>query len=420
VEWFVIPITEARQFIFSKCGPLAPTSVEVTRASRHVLAETIQAVEPVPAFDNSAMDGYAVRAADTCDAPAHLQVLGSLMAGNGQHMFVSSGQTVRIMTGAPLPSGADAICIVEDVQLEAGGSIVVIEKPVAPGTYVRRTGDDICPGDEVFTPGEYLGPAHIGVLSSLGVKSVRVHPAPKVGVLSTGDELTQVSGPLPRGKIHDANRPSLLARLRSDGFDVLDLGIVVDDRDELASCIEDAMSACDAIVTSGGVSVGDRDLVSAAFEDLCGSTMRSMQVAVKPGKPLAFGVIESSNAPLFGLPGNPVSALVSYELFVRPSLRSMAGYRVLDRPRLMARADADFSRPRDGKVHFIRSIARTGSDGVLRVRPCGGSGSHLLRSLAYANALAVSPDGEGAQTGDAIEVLVLDFEQLVVSREALS
>jgi molybdenum cofactor synthesis domain-containing protein len=240
-----------------------------------------------------------------------------------------------------------------------------------------------------------------------------------VGVLSTGDELVTTAGALAPGKIRDANRPALLAQLKADGFGALDLGAAGDDEAALAALIEDAASRCDAVVTSGGVSVGDRDVVKLVLERLSGATMRSMQVAIKPAKPLAFGVLEASGTPVFGLPGNPVSALVSYELFVRPALRSMAGHTELDRARLAAVADVDLPRSRDGKLHLIRVTARAGADGVLRVRMSGGQGSHMLRAMAQSNALALLPDGDGVRSGENVEVLLLDADRLSASSETL-
>jgi molybdopterin molybdotransferase len=415
----MIPVSEARRFVIAACGALTPTRVALSDASGLVLAETVRAAEAVPPFTNSSMDGYAVRAADTARSPARLRVVGSVMAGDDANTFVSAGESIRIMTGGQLPPGADAVCMVERTRVEAGGSIVIIEESVNPGTYVRNVGDDIAAGEEIFGPGTYLGPAHLGVLTSVGVESLLAHPYPSVGVLSTGDELVTTAGALAPGKIRDANRPALLAQLKADGFGALDLGAAGDDEAVLAALIEDAASRCDAVVTSGGVSVGDRDVVKLVLERLSGATMRSMQVAIKPAKPLAFGVLEASGTPVFGLPGNPVSALVSYELFVRPALRSMAGRTELDRPRLAAVADVDLPRSRDGKLHLIRVTARAGADGVLRVRMSGGQGSHMLRVMAQSNALALLPDGDGVRSGENVEVLLLDADRLSASSETL-
>lgn len=385
-------------------------------ASGLVLAEAIRATEAVPAFANSSMDGYAVRAVDTERPPTRLRVVGTVVAGENAKTFVSAGESVRIMTGAPLPPGADAVCMVERTRVESGGSIVVIEESVAPGTFVREAGGDIRPGDEVFSPGTHLGAAHVGVLASIGVEQLLAYPCPTVGVLSTGDELITSAGALAPGKIRDANRPALLAQLQTDGFGTVDLGVAGDDEAALTALLEEAGSRCDAIVSSGGVSVGDRDLMKTVLKDLSGPIMRSMQVAIKPAKPFAFGVLEETGTPVFGLAGNPVSALVSYELFVRPALRSMAGCAVLDRPRLAAVAEVDLLRPRDGKLHLVRVKARTGVDGVLGVRTAGLQDSHMLRVMAQSNALALLPDGDGVRAGEHVEVLLLDADGVPASQ----
>ena len=412
----MIPVSEARQFVLSACGVLAPKRIAVRDASGHVLAEAIRAAESVPPFANSSMDGYAVRAADTGRPPTRLRVVSTMMAGDNARTFVSAGESVRIMTGAPLPPGADAVCMVERTRVESEGSIVIVEESVQPGTFIRKAGSDIRAGDEVFSPGTYLGSAHVGVLSSIGIQQVLVYPYPNVGVLSTGDELITSAGALTPGKIRDANRPALLAQLQADGFGIVDLGVVGDDEADLTSLLEEAGSRCDAIVSSGGVSVGDRDLMKAVLKDLSGPTMRSMQVAIRPAKPFAFGVLKETGTPVFGLAGNPVSALVSYELFVRPALRFMAGCTVLDRPRLAGVADVDLPRSRDGKLHLVRVVVRTGTDGVLGVRLAGGQESHMLRVMAQSNALALLPDGEGVRAGEWVDILLLDADAVPASQ----
>ncbi len=411
----MIPVVDACRFVLSDCGALAPTRVALHDGSCHVLAETVRATEAVPPFANSAMDGYALRAADTIAPPARLRVVGCIMAGEDPRAFVSEGESVRIMTGAALPPGADAVCMVERIRVEGDGSFVIVEESVSPGTNVRSAGEDVAAGEEVFGPGTYLGPAHIGVLSSLGVQRLLVHPCPTVGVLSTGDELIMSSGPRAPGKVRDANRPALLAQLRADGFGTVDLGIAGDDGAALTAFLEDAASRCDAVVASGGVSMGDRDMMKGVLKKLCGPAMRSMEVAVKPARPFAFGVLEATRTPVFGLPGNPVSALISYQLLVLPALRFMAGCTVLDRPRLAAVAEVDLPRRRDGKLHVLRVTARVGPDGVLRVRLAGGQGPHMLRAMAQSNALALLPDGDGVRTGGRVEVLLLDADRLSAS-----
>jgi molybdenum cofactor synthesis domain-containing protein len=212
--------------------------------------------------------------------------------------------------------------------------------------------------------------------------------------------------------IPDANRHTLLAQIRRSGWPAVDLGIVGDDKEAVAAALRDGAARCDALVTSGGVSVGDLDVVKLVLDDLSGGTMRWMQVAIKPAKPLAFGHLAATGTPVFGLPGNPVSAMVSFELFARPALRRMAGHGLLERPRLRARATTGLPRRRDGKVHFVLVLATRGDDGELEVGTAGGQESHQLRAMADANALAVLPDGEGVNAGEAVEIMLLVSELL--------
>jgi molybdopterin molybdotransferase len=407
-----ISVAEARHLVLAKIVPLAPQRVVIGGAAGQVLAETVLAAEAVPWFANSAMDGYAVRAADVADAPVRLRVTGTVAAGGEPGAALARGAAVRIMTGAPLPPGADAVCMIEHVQVRGGGSAVLIETAVRPGTNVRYPGEDIAAGSEVFSSGTQLRPAHIGVLASLGIQSLLVCPRPRVGVLSTGSELAGPGGALVPGKIRDANRPALLAQLGADGFRGVDLGAGRDDRDALSHLLTAGASRCDAIVASGGVSAGDHDVLKGALEKLGGATMRSLHVAVKPGKHVAFALLGERRVPAFGLPGNPVAALVAYELYVRPALRAMAGCPVLDRPRITAIAETDLPRRPGPRLHLARVTARTGPGGVLRVRLSGGQESHMLRAMAQANALALLPDGGGVRAGGRVDVLLLDTEGL--------
>ncbi len=407
----MISLEEAVRLALAIVSPLAPARVALSAAPGHVLAETVRAAEAVPRFANSAMDGYALRAADAASAPARLRVTGTSAAGDAAGA-VSHGEALRIMTGAPLPAGADAVCMLEHTQAEDGGLTVLIKEPVSPGSNVRAAGEDIAPGTTVFTPGTQLGPAHIGVLASLGVRTLPVHPRPAVGVLSTGDELAAPGDALLPGKIRDANRPALLAQLRRDGFPGLDLGISPDDQDALSSCLEAGASRCDALIATGGVSVGDHDMLKVALDKLGGGTMRHLHVAMKPGKHLAVASLGRQHVPAFALPGNPVAALVAYELLVRPALRAMAGCAAPSRPRIAAITETDLPGHPGPKLHVMRVMARPGPDGVLRVRPSGGQDSHMLRAMALANALALLPGGNDVRAGDRVEILLLDADVL--------
>ncbi len=407
----MIPLAEARQWVLEQVAPLPVTESDVASSVGCVLAEAVVATEPVPPFVGSAMDGYAVRAADTAGAPCRLQVVGTVLAGDDPRFTVGAGQAARIMTGAPLPSGADAVCMVERTRAGDDGTVVV-ESAVDAGEHVRHPGDDVDRGDVVFPAGTPLTPAHVGVLASLGVRCVAVRPRPRVGVLSTGDELFGGEGPLPPGKIRDSNRPALLATLAADGFDAVDLGVAADDEAAVAAALAGATASCDAVLTSGGVSVGDRDVVRLVLDDMGGPGTRWMQVAIKPAKPLAAGRIGDAGTPFFGLPGNPVSALVSYELFVRPALRTMAGHGQVDRPVLRVLAAEPFRRRPDGKLHLLRACLTVGADGRLLARSAGGQGSHQLRAMADADALVLLPDGDGAGAGEPVAAMVLDAQRI--------
>jgi molybdopterin molybdotransferase len=398
----LVPLSEAQALVWGACRRLAPTSVPVGQALGLVCATEVVAAEPVPPFDNTAMDGYAVRAADTEPVPARLKVTGTLAAGDAPHQAVGPGEAVRIMTGAPLPPGADAVVKVEDT--EAGDGVVVVRRRARPGDHLRRAGEDLRPGSVVFPAGTRLGPAHLGVLASLGLAEVAAYPRPRVGVLSTGDELV-AAGPLGPGQVRDANRPALVALAAEAGFDPVDLGLVGDDQAQLEETLARAAAGCDAVVASGGASVGDFDLMQVVLSRLGQDSVRWLQVAIKPAKPLAFGLV--GGTPVFGLPGNPVSSLVSFELFARPALRKMMGFEQPDRPLWRGVAAEAMRRRPDGKVHFVRAVAEPGPDGRLSARLAGGQGSHVLSAMARANALAVLPDGEGVAEGECVELMLL-------------
>jgi molybdenum cofactor synthesis domain-containing protein len=399
----VIPLEEARAQVLAVCEPLTPRPLPLLEARGCVTAEDVVATEDVPPFPNSAMDGYAVRTADTAGAPVRLAVVGSLAAGAAPDVSVGIGQAVRIMTGAPVPPGADAVVMVERTRPDADGRTVEIEVAAAPGDHVRDAGGDLRAGEVVVEGDTVLTPGHLGLLASVGCQTVAVVPRARVGVLSTGDELVAGGGPLRPGQIRDSNRPILLALAAESGCETVDLGLVGDDERALAAAVEGAATSCTALVTSGGVSVGDFDYVKAVLDRL--GSMNWWQVAIKPAKPLAFGVV--GRMPVFGLPGNPVSAMVSFELFARPALRRMMGHRVLDRPRVTAVADDDLARRPDGKLHLLRVVARTAEDGRWHVRPSGGQASHLLHAMARANALALVPDGQGVRPGGTVETMLL-------------
>jgi molybdopterin molybdotransferase len=403
----LVPLPEAQAAILDAVGRLDAVTTPLGEALGAVLAEAVVAPDAVPPFANTAMDGYAVRAADvngaSADAPVRLHVVDDLAAGRAPEIAVCTGEAIRIMTGAPMPDGADAIVMVERTRRDPDDAASVLVEEGAPvGQHVRAAGGDLMPGQTVFEAGTRLRGGHVGVLASVGATAVQVFRRPRVGVLSTGDELVE-SGPLAMGQIRDSNRPMLLALVRETGFEPVDLGTAVDDEDRIVAVLEDAFARCDAILTSGGVSVGDYDFVKAALDRF--GALEWRQVAIKPAKPLAFGIVRG--VPVFGLPGNPVSSLVSFELFARPALFQMAGHPERFRPEVQATAAHDFTRRSDGKLHLDRVLVRWEGDGYV-ARSTGSQASNALTATALANGLALLPDGDGIAAGDPVQVLLLD------------
>jgi molybdenum cofactor synthesis domain-containing protein len=360
------------------------------------------------------MDGFALRAIDTRGGGRRLRVTSSIFAGDTPSTSLDEGEAARIMTGAPVPAGADSVCLREATVLDPDGRSVVIEREVTLGEAIRHAGDDVTVGQVLVSPGDELGPALLGALASQGYSHVTTHPRPLVGVLSTGNELSDDPGPLSLGTIRDANRPSLLASLHASGFKTVDLGIVGDSFDDITGALERGVASCDAIISTGGVSVGDADFVKSVLVELCGDRARSMQVAMKPGKPFAFGVTTHSGVPIFGLAGNPVSTLVGFEAFVRPALRRLGGHRVLERLTVSMVLDCPLARKPDGRLHLAHAVARVHDDGRIHVERVARQASHLLHAVAGANVLLFVPDGEGAGTGDIVRGMVLDSDQLSV------
>jgi molybdenum cofactor synthesis domain-containing protein len=404
----LVALESAQEFVLEQCHPLPPASLPLADALGCVTTAAITASAAVPPFANTAMDGYAVRAADTAAAPVVLEVVGTLAAGAAPDVSVGPGQAIRIMTGAPIPPGADAVVMVEQTS-PAGHDLVLVAAIAEPGDHVRPAGEDIAIGQTVFDAGTALGAGHLGVLASLGLWSVVVFGRPRVGVLSTGDELVEGPGSLQPGQIRDSNRPTLLALVAQAGCLPIDLGICRDDVDALTAAVSSAASRCDALLTSGGVSVGDFDYVKTVLDRLSGGAMRWMQVAIKPAKPFAFGTVEG--VPVFGLPGNPVSSMVSFECFARPALRRMMGHSSLFRPQVVGLTDESLARRPDGKLHLVRVAASwSAADGRVHVHSSGvlPQASNLLRSMALANALALVPDGDGLAAGAEVEIVLLD------------
>lgn len=392
--------------ILAAIRPLAPRELSLEDADGGVLAEDITAQWPLPPFDNSAMDGYAVRAADTAaataGAPVTLQVAGEVAAGDTREHQLAPGSCLRIMTGAPLPAGADAVVPVE--LTDGGTTQVAIGEAVTAGDSVRRAGDDAAPGDALLAAGIRLGPAPLGLLAATGRASVLARPRPRVTVLSTGNELAAPGTPITRGRIWESNSFMLASAARRAGAVACRQPSVPDDASHVLAVIEDAAGRADLLVTSGGVSMGgEHDVVKAALEQL--GTVRFRKVAMQPGMPQGFGMVGTASTPILTLPGNPVSAFVSFQLFVRPALRALQGKAGGHQRTARAVLTAPLRSPRD-KRSFLRGVLA--ADGT-EITPLSGQASHQLAALALANALIIVPEQvTGMQKGDVAEVICLD------------
>ena len=402
----MISLSEAREHVLSHVRVLPARRVPLEQALGLVLAGPVRSAEPVPAFANTAMDGYAVRSADTLAAPVELDVVGTISAGDEGRLHVGDGQAARIMTGAPIPDGADAVIKVELTRpVDDRADRVLITAAVASGNHIRHPGEDVAAGEQVLESGTVITPGRVGLAAAVGAYEVTAHGRPRVGVLSTGDELVDGPEPLRRGQIRDTNRRTLLGLVSQAGFEGVDLGVAPDNPDDIERAFRVGTAECDAVVSSGGVSMGDFDYVKVVLDRI--GDMRWMQIAIKPAKPFAFGVVDGT--PVFGLPGNPVSSMVSFELLAKPALRLMAGHgpEGLGPPLVRAVAAQPLVNPGDGKTHFVRVTAQRDDSGVLQVSPLRGQGSHQLAAMTRADALAVIGDGAAANIGDPVEVIVL-------------
>ncbi|MGZ8527246.1 MAG: molybdopterin molybdotransferase MoeA [Candidatus Limnocylindrales bacterium] len=430
----LLSVEAARERVLAAIGgPLPTETLSPEAALGQVLAAPVMATTDLPPWDNSAMDGYAVRAADLAgaaeDRPIQLRVIGEVPAGGQADRPVEPGTAIRIATGAPLPAGADSVVPVElTTPFGADGTAVgprgrdatgplpaacAVHAVVGPGNAVRRRSEDVRAGATVLEAGSPLTPAAVGLAAGCGVSSVTVHRRPRIAVLATGDEVRGPGEPLGPAGIPDANGPGVRALSAAAGATAIDLGIARDDLDDVLARLRRGISEADAVIVSGGVSVGPYDVVRLAFEAL--GRVDLWRVAVQPGKPFAFGVAPGGVV-LFGLPGNPVSGFVTFELFVRPAIRRLAGHR-----RLLRETDQGVLLEPAGKAPgrraFLRVVAerdaagqpvRDGS-GRLRVRLAGGQGSHVLSALAAAEALAIVPEAVDAlPAGAPVELIRLD------------
>jgi molybdopterin molybdotransferase len=409
----LIEIEEARRLVLERVAALGPEPVGVREALRRILAEDVTSDDRVPGFDNSAMDGYAVRARDTEPAteerPTKLDLVDESRAGHPAAHVVAPMEAIAISTGAMVPEGADAVVRVEDTDGSRNGK-VGIRAPVEAGRNIRRAGEDVERGDTVLAAGTQLGPAEIGVLVSVGRTRVVCGRRPRVAVLTTGDELQEPGGPLRPGGVRNSNAHTLAALVEDTGAELALVEIVSDTAEATEAALERAL-ASDVTIVSGGVSVGEHDHVRPALERL-GAEQIFWGVALRPGKPTFFGLAPRlpgagpTRKLVFGLPGNPVSAMVTFLLFARPAIRALLGADPGERRRATAIFDEDYAKA-PGRAHLVRCELELGDDGW-HARSTGAQGSHVLTSMLGADALAILPTDAGdIAAGDRVEIELL-------------
>jgi molybdopterin molybdotransferase len=394
----MLSVEQAQAEILGRARPLPTERVDIVAALGRVLAEPIQSTRRIPPWPNSSMDGYAVRAIDTHPA-ATLTVIDRVIAGSLPTRTVGAGEATRIFTGAPMPSGADAVVPQEDV--DANDGVIALRGTVEPGAFVRPAGEDVREGDLVLEPGRPIGAAEIGLLATLGRTHVTVGRRPRVAVLSTGNELADLGTEPTPAQIPNSNTYSLMAQIIEAGGLPLNLGVAPDRLEAIAERITRGKEA-DVLVTSAGVSVGELDLVREALVN-AGAELHLWKVDMRPGKPITFGSL--AGRPVFGLPGNPVSAMVTFELFVRPMLLAMQGRRAISRPRIRAAAVAPIVN-RGTRRGYLR-VTLEPAAGRWRARLTGDQGSGILRSMVSADGLAVLHGDTTVATGEDVEVIVL-------------
>ena len=382
---------EALRLILDRVAVLPPVRLPLPDCLGLAAAEDLTSQAQVPPFTNSAMDGYAVRAADLAEAsperPLRLRVIGDLAAGATPTAAVGPGEALRIMTGAPLPAGADTVVPVEDTR--RGEAWMEVQKPLGPGVHIRHAGEDLAIGQKLVAAGRGLRPGDLGVLAAAGIAEVPVHRRVRVAVLTTGDELVDVSEQPGPGRIRDANIHALCAQVAAAGAVPVPFPRVPDDPGTLGPTLRQALEA-DVVLTTGGISVGDYDFMKGLLEEL-GARRVFWKVAQKPGGPLGFWLLDGK--PVFGIPGNPVAAMLMVEEYVRPALRKLMGFGLLHRPVETAVLEGGWSgRAVDRRTTFLRVVARR-EGGQLRARSTGPQGSAILSSMLIANALAVLPEG---------------------------
>jgi molybdopterin molybdotransferase len=406
----MISVEEAQAKVLEGIGVLPVERVELLSALARVLAEDVVSDIDVAPFDNSAMDGYAVRAADVAGAsaetPVRLRVVEHVPAGAFPSVPVGPGEAVRIMTGAPVPEGADAVVMVEKTAEESGGDVGVIFAPIGEGQNIRRKGEDVRKGETVLHQGEIVGPATIGILASVGCPTPLVYRRPRVAIVSTGDELVGIDEYPGPGKIRNSNSHTLAALVLEAGGEPHILEIARDTVESTRAILSRA-SEFDLMISTGGVSMGDYDVVKAVLEEL--GILGFWKVAMRPGAPQTFGTIDGT--PFFGLPGNPTSGMVGFEMFVRPVLLKMQGHATLCRPRHQVTLTHDVKKKSDRR-YFMRARARRAGEGRWNAALSGAQSSAMLTSMHRANCLLVLPEGETAfPAGSVVDCIRLDMKE---------
>ena len=405
----MMKVQKALRIILRDIKTLDSEVIQLTDTLGRVLAEDIYSPSNIPGFDNSAMDGYALRSLDSsgaaCNKPKILEVIDECKAGDISRKQIKHNQAIRIMTGAMIPHGADCVIMVENtnkIRIENKDFVEILSE-VGRGENIRRSAEDIKKGELVIRKGTVLQPSHIGILASLGISNVNVSRKPKIAILATGDELVDVGEKLKPGKLHSSNTYTLYTQIKKRGGIPKNLGIAKDTPHQLEKKIQRGLD-CDMILTSGGVSVGDYDLVKDVLAKM-GTDIRFWKVAMRPGKPLVFGHIRS--IPIFGLPGNPVSSMVSFELFVMPAILKMLGQNQDGRKEVEAVLEEDITKKK-GLRYFLR--ARTfWQNGTYHTLTTGAQGSGILKSMALANSLIVLPeDKEVSNKGKKVTVRFLE------------
>lgn len=403
----MISLKEAQRKVLEKITSFEAREIPLSECLNLVTSVPLYSEESIPPFDNTAVDGFALTYEAAKQRGVELEIIGTIAAGDWIDTPLTNSTTVRIMTGAPVPPGTDCVLMVEDSRVteKDGKNYLSFDKELKKQENIREAGSDIEKGQLLFPAYTQLSPGHIGVLASLGYEKVHAFRKATVAILSTGNELTNESGPLPPGQIRDSNRPTLSCIVSQMGAIPIDFGTIRDDPESLRQAFKQAADRCDVVLSSGGVSVGDFDYTKSVLDELSNGTMSWMQIAIRPAKPFAFGFI--GGVPVFGLPGNPVSSMVSFELLARPAIRKMMGHQSLHRKSINAIAKNALKRKPDGKIHFMRVTAELNPDGRVYIEPQVGQSSHLLYSMANSNALAVVPDGPGVAAGEEVEALIL-------------